>query len=277
MVERRIVLRVLTRCGNVDQFVSTFRRFSTDSAVFVPTHNQRDVGAETEFSIRLVDGAEVLAGNGEIAERHATAENAFGKPGILIDIQKLTVESQLVFERLRAPMPSTERVPDHVPVGETNKIAASRAEAADMIRPTAEVPPLFADNPTPECEIADDHTAPIEMPVARAAIATTLGVAPLAPATFVTAPFVNDTPIQRWPRASRPDTAASIVASTAPPIPPLALQLQQRHERTAMVALDRSSGEPQIGPWQAFCARLAGSIRGVRWWLRRRRSTQQIR
>ena len=259
MVERTIVLRVLTRCGNVDQFVSTFRRFSTDSAVFVPTHNQRDVGAETRFSIRLVDGVEVLAGTGEIAERHTTAENVFGKPGILIDIRKLTAESQAVFERLRAPMPSTARVPAHVQVAETNKVAASRAQLADMLRPTAEVPPLFADDPTPECEISSESTQPVEMPIGRAEIATTLGVAPLAPATFVTAPFVNDTPIPRWPRASQPETAAAIVASTAPPIQPLVLL--ERPERTAMVALDRSSGQPQIGPWQAFCARLAGSIR----------------
>jgi len=277
MVERTVVLRVLTRCGNVDQFVSTFRRFSTDNAVFVPTHDQRAVGAETAFSIRLVDGAEVLAGHGEIVERHATTENMFGKPGILIDIDKLTLESQAVFERLRAPAPSTERVPAHVPVAETNKVAASRADVADMLRPTTEVPPLFLETPTPECEISDDHTQPIETPVGRAAIATTLGVAPLVPATFVSAPFVNDTPIPRWPRASRPDTAQAIVASTAPPIQPPAFQLQPRTERTAMVALDRTSGQPQIGPWQAFCARLASSIRGVRWWLRRRRSTQQIR
>jgi len=226
MVERTIVLRVVTRCANVDQFVATFRRFSTDSAVFVPTHNQRDVGAETDFSIRLVDGAEVLAGTGAIVERHTTAENTFGKPGILIDIRKLTSASQVVFEQLRA---------------------------REVFEP-----------------MADDTTQPIEMPIGRAAVATTLGVAPLAPATFASAPYVNDTPIPRWPRASTPDAAAAIVASTAPPVLP-------RTERTAMVALDRTSGQPQVGPWQAFCARLAGSIRSVRWWLRRRRATQQIR
>ena len=215
MVERTIVLRVVTRCANVDQFVSAFRRFSTDSAVFVPTTNQRDVGAETDFSIRLVDGAEVLAGTGAIIERHTTAENVFGKPGILIDIRKLTTESQRVFDQLRA-----------------------REDFEPM---------------------SDDPTQPIEMPIGRSPLGTALGVAPLAPATFGIAPYVNDTPIQRWPRASTPDAIAV------------------RTERTAMVALDRTSGEPQIGPWHTFCARLAGSVRSVRWWLRRRRATQQVR
>jgi hypothetical protein len=303
-MDRTIVLRVLTRCSNVDQFVTTFRRFSTDNAVFVPTSNQRDVGSQAEFSIQLVDGEVALAGIGEICERHATANNAFGKPGILIDIRKLTGDTESVFERMRAPAPSTDRVPNNVPVAETNKIAASRADVADMLRPTSQTPPLLLAPaagesvqvaPIPDeldyvlkhafddeieqaaaLEIAADETAPVEIHSARPLIATTLGVAPLAPATFVSAPFVNDTPVPRWPRASRPDNAARIVESTAPRLAEASSD-DDRPERTAMVPLDRTSGEPRIGPWQAFVATLARSVRSVRWWLRRRRSTQQIR
>ncbi|HEY1546217.1 MAG TPA: hypothetical protein VGG28_00285 [Kofleriaceae bacterium] len=289
----------------MDQFVTTFRRFSTDNAVFVPTSNQRDVGSQAEFSIRLVDGAIALAGFGEICERHATANNAFGKPGILIDIRELTGDTESVFKQMRAPTPSTDRIPADVPVAETNKIAASRADAADMLRPTSQTPPLARASdpkiekiqvaPLPDeldyvlkhafdneidqaaaVEIAADDTAPVEIHSTRPPIATTLGVAPLAPATFVTAPFVNDTPIPRWPRASRPDNAARIVAATAPQLA-LGSDDGERPERTAMVPLDRTSGEPRPGPWQAFVATLARSVRGVRWWLRRRRSTQQIR
>jgi len=125
-------------------------------------------------------------------------------------------------------------------------------------------------------EVAADDTAPVEIHNPRPPIATTLGVAPLAPATFVSAPFVNDTPVPRWPRASRPDNAARIVASTAPKLA-YGSDDGERPERTAMVPLDRASGEPRIGPWQAFVGTLARSVRGVRWWLRRRRSTQQTR
>jgi hypothetical protein len=267
-MSRSIVLRVLTRCSNVDEFVATFRRFSTDTAIFVPTRNQRDVGAEAEFSIRLVDGKVALAGVGEIAELHASAENAFGKPGIVIEIHALTVDSRSVFDRLRRPVASTERVPEAVVPAGTDKIAASRADVADMLRPTAEMPPLFADGAV--CEVASEDTEPVEIRDSRPAIATTLGVAPLAPATYVSAPFVIDTPIPRWPRGSLPaDTASALITANAPPL--------TDRERTAMVALDRTSGQPQIGPWQAFCARLAKTVRGVRWWLLRRRTTQQLR
>jgi hypothetical protein len=333
MVERSLVLRVLTRCSDVDQFVSTFRRFSTDNALFVPTRNQRGVGSETDFSIRLVDGVEVLAGNGAIVESHETARNPFGKPGILIDIRRLSDDSRTVFDRMRAPAPSAP-IPDHVPVAGTNKIAAPRAVLADMLRPTTEMAPLFAEAtptdaapiaklPTAEtvplpkpselavvaseagpvtiertpgspivvpanplvgetggsldafidqamCECVDaDDTAPIEAREPRGPMATVLGVAPLAPATMVVAPFVNDTPIP-WPRASSVSiSAAAIVASTSPPI-------ADRHERTAIVALDRS-GAPKLGAWEALCTRLARSIRSVRWWLRKRRTTAQVR
>jgi hypothetical protein len=187
----------------VDQFVTTFRRFSTDNAVFVPTSNQRDVGSQAEFSIRLVDGAIALAGFGEICERHATANNAFGKPGILIDIRELTGDTESVFKQMRAPTPSTDRIPADVPVAETNKIAASRADAADMLRPTSQTPPLARASdpkiekiqvaPLPDeldyvlkhafdneidqaaaVEIAADDTAPVEIHSTRPPIATTL-------------------------------------------------------------------------------------------------------
>jgi hypothetical protein len=206
---------------------------------------------------------------------------------------------------MRAAAPSTDRVPDDAPVAETNKIFASRADAADMLRPTSQTPPpARASDPEIEriqvapiaddlddvlkhafdheieqaaaIEIAGDDTAPIEIHSPRPPIATTLGVAPLAPATFVAAPFVNDTPVPRWPRASRPDNAARMVASTAPPLA-YGSDDAERSERTAMVPLDRASGEPRIGPWHAFVATLARSVRGVRWWLRRKRSTEQIR
>jgi hypothetical protein len=249
-MERTIVLRVLTRCSNMDQFVATFRRFSADNAVFVPTTNQCDVGAQTEFAIRLVDGAIALAGTGEICERHATANNAFGKPGILIDIRELSGDTESVFERMRAAGPSTARLPDDEPDDVLKQAVDDEIDAAAI-------------------------TTPIEIYKPRPPVATTLGVAPLAPATFVTAPFVNDTPVPRWPRASRPDHAARMVASTAPQL--AHASWDDRPERTAMVPLDRTSGEPRIGPWQAFVGTLARSVRGVRWWLRRKRSTEQLR
>ncbi|MEO8549840.1 MAG: hypothetical protein ABI678_07695 [Kofleriaceae bacterium] len=113
-------------------------------------------------------------------------------------------------------------------------------------------------------EVAADITLP------NRETATSLGVAPLEPATLVRAPFVIDTPVPRWsplPRGlhtARPPATNLVEASEVP----------LEHERTAMIALDPSSGMARSsGPWQALAA-VARSLRSVRWWLRRRRTSR---
>lgn len=102
--------------------------------------------------------------------------------------------------------------------------------------------------------------------------ATSLGVAPLEPATTVRAPFVIDTPVPRWsplPRAARSTTAPEETPAGSNRLP-----ATSGHERTAMVALDPASGMPRNGPWQAIAA-VARSLASVRWW--RRRKTSRVK
>jgi hypothetical protein len=113
--------------------------------------------------------------------------------------------------------------------------------------------------------------------------ATSLGVAPLEPATVVRAPFVIDTPVERWspiPRAQQmtPPAATNLVEGAAGsnrlPTVTTGSELPLRHERTAMIALDPSTGAARSsGPWQALAA-VARSLRSVRWWLRRRKTSR---
>ncbi|MFT3699012.1 MAG: hypothetical protein QM831_38055 [Kofleriaceae bacterium] len=145
--------------------------------------------------------------------------------------------------------------------------------------------------PEPVDDMATDST------MRNRSAPTTLGVAPILPATTVTAPYVNDTPIAPWkpvrpPQASTqppnrartpsevPDVKQSLVASGSQEIPkppvddkPVRDSGDQRHERTAMIALDPHSGMPRSGPWQALAA-VARSLRSVRWWIRNRISTK---
>jgi hypothetical protein len=114
---------------------------------------------------------------------------------------------------------------------------------------------------------------------------TSLGVAPLEPATTVRAPFVIDTPVERWspmPRSkaaagSAPDLAEEAKAAGSNRMPPAGSPNDPRisgHERTAMLALDPASGMPRSGPWQAL-ASVAKSLVSVRWW--RRRKTSRVK
>jgi hypothetical protein len=102
---------------------------------------------------------------------------------------------------------------------------------------------------------------------------TSLGVAPLEPATTVRAPFVVDTPVPRrsplgrMTPSSTPPLASSLVAK------PESSSDESSRERTAMLALDPSSGMPRSGPWQALVA-VAKSLRSIRWWIRRRKTSR---
>ena len=103
-------------------------------------------------------------------------------------------------------------------------------------------------------EVSHDPTTKMRVPRDSS---TTLGVAPLEPATVARAPFVIATPVSTHPQSSR----EKVTAEVEPP----------RHERTAIIALDPVSGMQRNGPWQAIAA-VARSLRSARWWLRRRKT-----
>ena len=96
-------LCVVTRCTSVDQFVAAFHRFcDDDQTFFVATMTTRPVGLDTAFSIQLADKQPVLRGLCTVLDAWATPDNRYKRPGIRLGIKRLTAESQIVFDRLRA-------------------------------------------------------------------------------------------------------------------------------------------------------------------------------
>src|SRR5678815_2980468 len=96
-------LCVATRCTTVDQFVATFHRFcGDDQSFFVATMTSRPIGLETPFSIQLADKQPAQHGLCIVLDAWATPENRYKRPGIRLGIKRLTADSQLVFDRLRA-------------------------------------------------------------------------------------------------------------------------------------------------------------------------------
>lgn len=89
---------------------------------------------------------------------------------------------------------------------------------------------------------------------------TSLGVAPLEPATTVRAPFVVDTMVPRH----------SSLGGMTPPHEPR-LVAERARERTAILAVDPHAGVRRGGPWQALVA-VATSLRRARWWRHRKPS-----
>jgi hypothetical protein len=104
-------LCVATRCTSVEQFVATFHRFcGDDQTFFVATMTSRPIGLETPFSIQLADKQPVLRGMCIVLDAWETPENRYRRPGIRLGIKRLTADSQIVFDRLKA----ASRVPTNV-------------------------------------------------------------------------------------------------------------------------------------------------------------------
>ena len=94
-------LCIETRCYTVEQFIATFQRYCEDAAILIP-NARRDVGTTLPFSFDLVHEDGVLIGIGTVVEELANADNRFGRPGIVLSVQKLKRESIAVFERMIA-------------------------------------------------------------------------------------------------------------------------------------------------------------------------------
>jgi hypothetical protein len=180
--------------------------------------------------------------------------------------------------------------PDEAVADSTAPIALSRDEVATMnaiaaindahlftsvlVEDLVPLPPVL---PT-AAPIAIDEVA-TEATMKNRSTGTSLGVAPLEPATTVRAPFVVDTPVPRrsplgrmTPSSTPPLESALVAKPDSSANMPRATDENSR-ERTAMLALDPSSGMPRNGPWQALVA-VAKSLRSIRWWIRRRKTSR---
>ena len=100
-VQRAKGMSIATRCNDVEHFVATFHRYVEDSTIFIP-NARREVGTVLPFSFDLVNEESVLVGLGSVLEELTTANNRFGRAGIVLSIQKLKRESIAVMERMRA-------------------------------------------------------------------------------------------------------------------------------------------------------------------------------
>src|ERR1043165_8588438 len=96
-------LCVAPRCTSVEQVVAAFHRFcGDDETFFVATMTGRPIGLETPFSIQLADKQPVLRGMCVVLDAWETPENRYRRPGIRLGIKRLTADSQVVFDRLKA-------------------------------------------------------------------------------------------------------------------------------------------------------------------------------
>jgi len=145
-------IRIVTRCTDIEQFTTMFRRFCNPTSCFIPSLTTRPVGMETAFSIRLVDQTPVLRGVGVVLDAWSDGENPFGRPGIHLGIRRLAAESVPVFQQLLIPrMARGARTSDTIP----NELKAKPQPPTDEVA----AQPV----PEPEAEAKEQRTPGADM------------------------------------------------------------------------------------------------------------------
>ncbi len=206
-------LCVATRCTSVEQFVATFHRFcGDDETFFVATMTSRPIGLETPFSIQLADKQPVLRGLCIVLDAWETPENRYRRPGIRLGIKRLTADSQVIYDRLKA----ASRTPG---TGEASsgpapqpQLAAGSQPPGTMRRPVTPppLPPLLPPRTTPPAVPAIPREAAPPLAVVR--------VPPLGAAPPTTAPRLSREPSNGSPPRG---VTARPASSSAPPAPAL--------------------------------------------------------
>lgn len=93
---------VATKYRSVAELVERMHPLCDASSLFLPTTSMRNIGERRPFGLQLEDRSFVLRGWCVVLESWATRDHRFGRPGIRLRLERLTRESQHVFDALRA-------------------------------------------------------------------------------------------------------------------------------------------------------------------------------
>lgn len=218
-VEQARGFSIATRCETVDDFVARFCAWTTEMSIFVPVAQTRAASTECGFAILLSSRKPVLAGTCVVLETFADANNAYGRPGLVLGIKRLGPDSEKVLALLHAARSARKNI------------------VTQPVRPTQIGMPPMTVRPEP--------------PVARAA---SPGVAQLSPPPAVPHPATHamrgidpvPTPsrgLERTPRATPPivGPARTLVRDAVDDATPTHVGPEEKTEPTARPSAERRS------------------------------------
>jgi len=209
-------LRVRTKCRDVEEFVQTFHRFCEDSAVFI-SHARRSVGEVVAFSFELADGTPALSGLGAVIEHFATADNRFGRPGVVIALHRLVRSARRVFDDLTRARTSArqDRTLDQMPLAEARAVTSIfQAIDPETLTPMPQLAPRPGDaSPA----LAKPFVAPAPE-VAAVPLRTTHAVTRSIAAIATRPPAKRTPPSTNSPTIAMPGAAAVAHGTSNPPI-----------------------------------------------------------
>src|SRR5678816_1913320 len=103
-------LCVATKYASASELVDKLHRFCDDTSIFIATQNTRPVGTESPVAILLEDKTPALRGWCKVVEAWADASSPYKRPGVRLELSKLSSDSQRVFDEMRAARAEATRV-----------------------------------------------------------------------------------------------------------------------------------------------------------------------
>ncbi|MBK8257269.1 MAG: PEGA domain-containing protein [Polyangiaceae bacterium] len=173
-------LRIVTRCGSLDELVATFGPFADETSLFIVTNKPRPLGLVQPFVIQLKDGATVMRGDVEVVQSTSTGEGPGGRNGMrlklltadeaTIDVLRRLVEFGRAKDSVAPPpadaVPATPGIARETQAGFASQQAAkSEFPKAVVGDPTASAAPASTARPPTVAVVhsADSsHRAPSE-------------------------------------------------------------------------------------------------------------------
>lgn len=95
-------LCITTKYRTLGELIERMHAFCDDASMFVATSTLLRVGERRTFALRYADRSVAIEGFCVVLHAWSSGGNPFGKPGLLLSLEQLTIESQCVFDALAA-------------------------------------------------------------------------------------------------------------------------------------------------------------------------------
>lgn len=158
-------LRIVTRCGTLEEFFATFGPFADEASLFIVTNKPRPLGLRQPFVIQLKDGDTIMRGDVEVVQSITDGTGPDGRNGMRLRLENADDATRDILRRLVAHAKerrarSTERPPDSVAVASEARPAVGETKAPP--RPPGPPPAAGAAPATiaPKASASDDAPPP---------------------------------------------------------------------------------------------------------------------
>ncbi len=149
-------LRIVTRCGSLDELIATFGPFADETSLFIVTNKPRSLGLRQPFVIQLREGETVMRGEVEVIDSITDGRGPDGRNGMRLKLLQGDDATRDVLRRLHE-FGSTKRAQSAITVMPPPPAAAPVAApgaAGSAAKPAVATPPAGPEPAPPPATVA---------------------------------------------------------------------------------------------------------------------------